>query len=155
MADWSLVTYCGLYCGLCAQKCRIPKMALALHDAMKKEGYEIWGENFSGFSEFWAFLNNLIKSESNYSCRDGTCGPPTCAIRICARERNIDICISCEEYPCEKIEGIAKGYPTLIADGRRMKDIGIDAWIEEQEERAKTGFAYADIRCYPHEVPES
>ena len=46
------------------------------------------------------------------------------------------------------------GYPTLIADGKRIKKIGIDAWIEEQEERVKTGFAYADIRCYPHEVPD-
>jgi len=45
------------------------------------------------------------------------------------------------------------GYPTLIADGKRIKKIGIDAWIEEQEERVKTGFAYADIRCYPYEVP--
>ncbi len=50
--------------------------------------------------------------------------------------------------------GIAKGYPTLIADGERMKEIGIEAWIDEQEERAKTGVAYVDIRCYPYEVPK-
>ena len=64
------------------------------------------------------------------------------------------ICIQCEEYPCNRVNGIAKGYPTLIADGKRIKDIGIDTWIKEQEERAKTGFAYVDIRCYPYEVPD-
>jgi hypothetical protein len=49
--------------------------------------------------------------------------------------------------------GIAKGYPTLIADGNRIREIGIETWIQEQEERAKTGFAYGDIRCYPYSVP--
>jgi len=35
-----------------------------------------------------------------------------------------------------------------------MKEIGIEAWIEEQEKRAKTGFAYVDIRCEPYDIPE-
>ena len=153
MADLNLVTYCGLYCGLCSQKCRIPEKAQALLDTMRIEGYEHWGEEIPGFKDFWKFLNGLIESESTGSCREGTCGPPFCSIRKCVREKNIDTCISCEEYPCWRIEGIAKGYPTLIADGKRIKKIGIDAWIEEQEERAKTGFAYSDIRCYPYEVP--
>ena len=59
-----------------------------------------------------------------------------------------------KSYPCHRITALAKGYPTLIADGERMKRIGIDAWIEEQEKRVKTGFVYADIRCYPYNVPE-
>ena len=32
-------------------------------------------------------------------------------------------------------------------------EIGIEAWIEEQEERAKAGFVYADIRCHPYDIP--
>ncbi len=56
--------------------------------------------------------------------------------------------------PVIDIDNIAKGYPTLLSDGKRIKDIGIDAWIEEQEVRAKSGFAYVDIRCYPYEVPD-
>lgn len=154
MTDLRLVTYCGLYCGLCATKNRIPRKAKDLKNTMQKEGYEDWGENIPGFKEFWAFLNNLVEFEETCSCREETCGGPFCTIRKCAREKNIDICISCEEYPCKRIDGIAKGYPTLLADGKRIKDIGIDAWIEEQEERAKTGFAYADIRCHPYEVPD-
>jgi len=133
---------------------RIPQRALDLQDSMQKEGYDQWGQDFPGFKDFWKFLNYLVESKVTCSCREGTCGPPFCTIRKCAQERNIDICISCEDYPCERINGIAKGYPTLIADGKRVKDIGIEAWIEEQEQRAKTGFAYADIRCYPYEVPD-
>jgi hypothetical protein len=48
---------------------------------------------------------------------------------------------------------IAKGYPTLLSDGKRMKEIGIEAWVGEQNARAETGFVYSDIRCYPYNVP--
>ena len=120
---------------------------------MKKEGYEHWGQGISGFTDFWKFLNGLAESEVRCSCREGQCGPPFCGIRKCARTRGVDLCAFCGEYPCDLILGLAKGYPMLLADGKRMKEIGVDAWIEEQEERAKTGFAYVDIRCHPYDVP--
>ena len=154
MPDLQLVTYCGLYCGLCAQRNRIPERARTLQDAMRKEGYEHWGQGIPGFKEFWQFLGGLAESESRCSCRGGDCGPPFCGIRKCAQQRGVEVCPFCQEYPCKRIDGIAKGYPTLLADGKRMKEIGLEAWIDEQEERAKTGFAYVDIRCYPYEVPD-
>ena len=154
MADLRLVTYCGLYCGLCAERGRIPRQAGALRDSMSKEGYEHWGKELPGFVEFWKFLDGLCGPDKACpGCRqDG--GPPFCTIRKCVREQEIEVCVFCEDYPCKRVLGIAKGYPTLIADGKRMKEIGIEAWIEEQEERAKTGFAYVDIRCYPYKVPD-
>jgi hypothetical protein len=47
----------------------------------------------------------------------------------------------------------AKSEPTLLHDGERFKQIGIEAWIEEQEERGRCGFNYGDIRCFPVEIP--
>lgn len=152
MSDLRLVAYCGLYCGLCAQCSRIPQRTKSLREAMQKEGYEHWGQEIPGFKEFWKFLEGLADSEAKRSCRDGTCGPSFCGIRKCAREKGVDVCVFCEEYPCERILGLAKGYPTLLADGERMQKIGIEAWIDEQAERRKTGFAYVDIRCYPYEI---
>lgn len=153
MPDLKLVTYCGLYCGLCSQKNRIPQKAKDLHNIMKLEGYEYWGGELPGFKEFWKFLRGLIKLQNRYACRDGKCGAPFCGIRKCAIKKGIDICVFCKEYPCKKIGAIAKGYPTLLADGQRLKEIGIDKWLKEQKDRAKTGFCYCDIRRYPYEVP--
>ncbi len=154
MDKLKLVTYCGLYCGLCAQRGRIPRRANALRESMAKEGYDQWGGELPGFNEFWSFLESLCDPDKACpGCRQGG-GPPFCGIRKCARSREISICVDCEEYPCDRVLQIAKGYPTLIADGRRMKEMGTDAWIREQEERAKTGFAYVDIRCHPYNVPE-
>jgi hypothetical protein len=149
------VTFCGLYCGLCSTRNRIPQRARALHESMQKEGWDQWGQEMPNFNEFWLFLTGLADSESRCSCRAGKCGPPFCGIRKCAQKKNIDICPFCNEYPCHRILGVAKGYVTMLADAQRMKALGIDAWIQEQEERRKTGFAYVDIRCHPYEVPDN
>jgi len=154
MIDLTLVTYCGLYCELCAQRSRIPHQAEALRESMSKEGYEFWGGEISEFKEFWSFLARLCDpKQACPGCRQGG-GPPFCAIRKCARERGLDLCVFCDEYPCKRVLGIAKGYPTLIADGQRIREIGLKRWIQEQEERAKSGFAYADIRCHPYDIPQ-
>jgi len=120
---------------------------------MATEGYEHWGAEIPGFNQFWTFLTALCRpEEACIGCRQGG-GPPFCSIRKCARQRQVEVCVFCEDYPCRRVESIAKGYPTLIADGKRMREIGIEAWVDEQQERAKTAFVYADIRCHPYEVP--
>ena len=153
MSGLQLVTYCGLYCALCAQRGRVPRQAGSLRESMSNEGYEFWAKELPGFAEFWRFLSNLCDPDKSCpGCRQGG-GPPFCSIRKCIRERQLEICVFCEDYPCTRVLGIAKGYPTMLADGKRIKEIGIEEWIREQEDRAKTKFVYADIRCYPYEVP--
>ena len=154
MPDLRQVTYCGLYCGLCAQCKRIPKQAAALRESMRKEGWDQWGKETFRFGEFWGFLNGLVDSESKCSCRAGKCGPLFCGIRKCAQERGFDVCPFCDEYPCNLIEGLANGYVNLLADGRRMTEVGLERWIEEQETRKSTGFSYVDIRYHPYKVPD-
>ncbi len=149
MADIRLVTYCGLYCGLCAQCNRIPKQAAALRETMRREGWEFWGPELPGFEVFWQFLGHLVEAEAHSSCREEVCGPPSCAIRDCAKERGVTVCPFCEEYPCQRIEALAQRYVMLLADGQRMRQIGLERWIVEQEDRRSTGFVYADIRCLP------
>jgi len=36
----ALVTYCGLYCGLCAQRVRIPEQARRLRETLHDEGFD-------------------------------------------------------------------------------------------------------------------
>lgn len=154
MTELECVTYCGLYCDLCGGRGRISERAQKLRQSMEEEGYTVWGDGIPGFSEFWLFLNNLCDPEKACpGCRQGG-GPPFCSIRKCCQKRGFDICVFCDDYPCHRITALGKGYPTLIADGMRIKEIGIDKWIEEQRKRVKTGFIYADIRCYPYSVPD-
>ncbi len=154
MVDLKHVAYCGLYCGLCAQANRIPAQARALAESMRRGGWDHWGDTIDGFRGFWSFLQDLAGSEPRCSCREEHCGYPPCGIRKCAKRKGITVCPFCAEYPCSRIQALARGYPTLLADGQRMLGLGIEAWIEEQEARRKTGFCYVDIRCEPYEVPD-
>lgn len=145
MADLALVTYCGLYCGLCGKRARVPGRALALRESLENAGIEHWGSGLPGFEEFWRLLEWLSDVRNACpGCRSGG-GFPHCRIRECARSRGVDACPFCEEYPCELLSVPASAYPTLLPDGKRMREKGLDAWLEEQRERAKSGFVYADI----------
>ena len=149
-----LVTYCGLYCDLCSTRGRVPKQASALKDTMTKEGWEYWGNSVPGFKEFWKFLDGMSTSEKTCpGCRQGG-GPPFCGIRKCARAKGLDLCIECKDWPCSRIDGLAAGYVSLIADSQRHKRIGTTEWLKEQKARAGTGFCYCDIRCHPYTVPD-
>jgi hypothetical protein len=141
-----LITYCGLYCELCTQRGRIPQQAKALKETMTKESYEVYGFEIPGFEAFWTFLGDLCeKANACPGCRAGG-GNPYCEIRQCARGRGVEICADCADYPCERVEHFAQVYPTILVDAKRLREVGLGAWIKEQEQRAATGFCYADIR---------
>jgi hypothetical protein len=138
------VTYCGLYCDLCAERTRIPRRAAALRQAMADEGWPYWGPSMPGFAEFWQFLHELTHGGCP-GCRAAG-GYPECQIRSCARERNVELCSQCTDFPCEHLETLAARYPTLLADNRRLEAVGLERWLEEQQERARRGVVYADFR---------
>jgi hypothetical protein len=147
-----LVTYCGLYCDLCAARTRIPRRAAALQAAMSEEGWVFWGHSIPGFTDFWPFLEELSSGEGCPGCRAGG-GYPGCQIRVCAKERGLELCSQCADFPCEHVEALAARYPTLIADNVRMKAVGLEQWLIEQKERVRRGVVYADIR-YRVDDPE-
>jgi len=146
MTDLKHVTYCGLYCGLCLNGCRIPRRAAELQDLLRKVRIDEWGPDLPGYDGFRVFLGELAGFEPRASCRARSCGPETCAIRTCAEEKGVDACPFCPDYPCERIRTLAKRYVTLIGDGERMRAVGLEAWITEQEARKARGFAYVDVR---------
>lgn len=156
MADLKRVAYCGLYCGLCLNGCRIPRRAEDLKDLLQRVRVEEWSpEELQDFEEFWRFLGNLADFESRASCREHACGLEPCSIRTCAAAKGVDACPFCDDYPCEPILTIAKRYVTLLGDGRRMREVGLDRWVEEQKARQARGFAYVDIRYDANDAPVS
>jgi hypothetical protein len=142
---FELVTYCGLHCDLCGARARVPELAASLLHAMDDEGWPHWGHTLPGFTEFWEFLDRLQTGPGCPGCRHGA-GFPGCPIRSCARERNLPFCARCPEFPCKQIETLAARYPTLIADNGRLVAVGLDQWLEEQQERVRRGVIYADTR---------
>lgn len=143
------VAYCGPYCELCAHRNRIPQQAHQLQKSLHEEGMDNWyqyvPEMKDKFPTFWQFLKKLASLDC--TCRTGG-GPSDCKIRQCAKQRRVETCPQCKEYPCMLIQSLAEHYPTLIQDGKRLQKIGLEKWVKEQKEKAKRDVVYADIR-YP------
>ena len=147
MADLKHVTYCGLYCKLCANLARIPQQAKALRDTFGKTGWPDYGEAYvPEFKAFWKGLEHFSKlDEICPGCRGG-CGFPECPIRACAVERGLEVCSACADFPCHHLQRLGRRYPTLLADAERQRCVGMAQWIEEQEERVSASVCYMDFR---------
>jgi hypothetical protein len=148
------VSYCGLYCPNCGVRCHLPQYASTLIEEMKVGEFDEWGHSLEGFTAFWKFLNGLADASVQKRCREETCGVPDCSIRNCAKGRGVDACPLCDDYPCQMIHRFSKSRPTLLFDGERMKEIGMEPWISEQEMRRQNGFCYGDIRCGKVGIPQ-
>jgi len=150
MENKDFTTHCGLYCKLCAHYARVPKQAAKFKVILLKEGYDYFGEYI--YPEYKNFRKVLDQMESTdlTKCRCfGGCGNPECKIRICAKEKGIEYCASCADFPCANFtEGFLKTYPCLIANNRRIKEIGIEAWIKEQEKLFKADYSYNDDKLF-------
>lgn len=145
--DEKMTAYCGLYCGHCFSRTHVAPAADVLRGYMKRQGFETFGPYMDNYKEFWDFLGTLIDAEGCPGCRaDG--GSPACVRRTCARERQVEACPLCEDYPCEHYSWLdgAKNYPTLKTDNQYMQDHGLECWLEMQSERRAAGFTYIEDR---------
>ena len=139
--DKKYTCYCGLYCENCAVKAKIGHASKSLYDEMRKAGFEEIIHFIPGGDGFWPFLKGMADNGLCGSCREGG-GNPGCAIRICAKEKNVELCALCENYPCEAFAKFFEGYPTLKDDNALLRDKGMDAWGKLQDERKAKGFTY-------------
>jgi len=141
------IAYCGLYCGHCFSRTHIAPTANTLRDYMKRQSFESFGPYMQNYKEFWEFLNVLIEAEGCPGCRkDG--GSPACGMRTCAREKGVEACPLCNEYPCGKFDWLpsSTSYPMLEKDNQFLKENGLNSWIIMQEERRAQGFTYIEER---------
>ena len=142
----TLICYCGLYCGNCAVMAKITPAAKLLYDEMRKAGFEEIIHLIPDSSGFWSFLKGMAENGVCISCKDGS-GNPGCTVRICAKEKDVEICALCEKYPCEKFGAFFDGYPILRQDNELLREQGIDAWAKLQDERRTNGFTYTDEKA--------
>ena len=141
--DRKYVCYCGLYCENCAVKARVEPASRVLYAEMKKAGFEDIIHMIPQGGEFWAFLKSMAEDGTCLSCREGS-GNPGCSIRLCAREKKVEICAQCESYPCAYFDDLLRHYPSLKNDNTLLLARGLDDWGRLQDERRAAGFTYSD-----------
>ncbi len=64
---------------------------------------------------------------------------PDCKISKCARGKGVEACPLCSDYPCEDIMEFEYNehahHKSILPNGRRIKAVGLEAWLDEQKER--------------------
>ena len=141
--DKNYICYCGLYCENCAVKAKVKPKALSLLEEMKKAGFESFINQIPGGETFWPFLKTMAENGMCLSCKEGG-GNPACPVRICAKEKGVEMCALCDSYPCGKFDAFFQGYPVLKNDNNILREKGMEAWAQVQDERHANGFTYSD-----------
>jgi hypothetical protein len=150
-----LVGWCGAYCGICAGfKGRITStVATDLKELI--EGHSDWVPKFGGidfdYEEFKKGLEYYSKETSGcycqVPCKEG--GGCPCKMRGCAKERGVEVCFDCPEYPCEHIGEFLKGKtPDRIMEYDRYKELGMEGWVGMNAERGERGFCRGTDKYY-------
>ena len=72
--------------------------------------------------------------------------PEGCATLTCAKEKGVDLCCDCDDFPCPLLAPIADGaerYPHNLKMFNlcRIKEVGIERWIEEAGQIRKNYFS--------------
>ena len=137
------ICYCGLYCENCAVKVKVEPASKILYEEMKKAGFEEIIHFIPDGEKFWSFLKSMAEQGVCISCQEGS-GNPGCAVRKCAKEKNIAMCALCDCYPCALFDSYFEGYPILRHDNSTLREKGMEVWAKLQDERQTKGFTYAD-----------
>jgi hypothetical protein len=125
----------------CVVKAKVEPAARVLYDEMYKAGFENVIDFIPDGKGFWAFLKGMAETGACISCRDGS-GDPGCKIRICAKEKGVEMCVFCAEYPCALFKEFSETRPMLVKDNTLLLEKGWDAWLKMQDERRAKGYTF-------------
>jgi hypothetical protein len=131
-------------CGLNCRKC----MAFGDGDIRRTSeqiqrllgSFDRYAERFSKlmpvFANYPAFKELLahFAQGSCRGCRRGQCEFPMCAVMRCYKDKGIDFCFQCDEFPCDKTSFDPDLKRRWIQMGSRMKEIGVEAYYAETKD---------------------
>ena len=112
MVDNNLAAPCGIYCGACRQ------YLLWKKDLLEERGYKQGCKGCRIRNKNCAFIRR--------DC-------PT------LRKKEIDFCYECDQFPCQKLQKIDIHYQekysvNMVKTLKRIEEIGVEKWLQEQEE---------------------
>jgi hypothetical protein len=137
MMQFRYDTYCGIYCGACAVINAIKSDKL--DDFAKKHNYKP--------DELECYGCKITQTAATKD---------RCGFLDCAINKGIEFCFECDEYPCDKLKAFKEDkhphHSAIFKNSERIKEIGIEPWFSEQENRWKCTacggpFSWYDEKC--------
>ena len=131
-------------CGLNCRKCManrdgdIRKTSEELRRLLGS--FDNYAERFSAFlpvfKNYPAFKELLVyfTQADCRGCREGDCKFPNCRVLACSREKGVDFCCQCDEFPCEKPSFDPDLRRRWMQMGNRMREVGVEAYYEQTKD---------------------
>ncbi len=133
----------GLNCIKCVSYENGPVRKSARELQALLNGFGTYAERFSSFvpafSKYPSFEEVLavLVGVDCAGCRDNETKHPHCGIARCHKEKNVDFCFQCTEYPCDP-EGMDSDlHRRWLEMNNRMKEVGVEAYYEETEDKPR------------------
>jgi hypothetical protein len=142
---------CGVYCGQCPNgNGRVGMMARELKRLVDTTRYDWVRDAVKSFrfDEFRKGLEWFSESQCPMCLNSG--GAP-CENKKCAPQKKLQSCLMCNDYlTCKNTEYQRDVYPFVVDNYNRVKQVGFQKHLEEEEERAKAGvdlMGHLERRC--------
>jgi hypothetical protein len=142
---------CGVYCGQCPNgNGRVKAIAGELKRLVDTVRYDWlnYAEKRFSFNEFRKSLEWFSQAQCPM-CLNG--GGAPCENKKCAPQKKLESCLLCNEYlTCKNTEYHREWYPFVVDSYKRVKEVGFQKHLEEEEERAKAGvtlMGHLERRC--------
>jgi len=140
---------CGLYCGACSVYVARKRGDAAALDVVAKRITE--QESWVIKPEEDLVCDGCLSSQQAIMCR-------RCAMRTCAIDKGITHCAQCPDFPCQTIIDFNNdGQPhhsEVLDNVRRQQEIGIDAWLDDQEKKWHCSACGCVIDWYDTKCPQ-
>ncbi|MBN2383365.1 DUF3795 domain-containing protein [bacterium] len=130
-------TVCGLYCGAC-------KAVMANQTGTVEALAQEWEIKPA------ELVCHGCKTETIAAfCQD-------CTFRECVNNKGLEYCFQCSEFPCDELVQFrndkAPHHSVVLHNSKRMRDMGVPRWLEEQRIRwscpeCGTSFSWYDQTC--------
>ena len=137
---------CGLDCGRCVRfkDGRVAQAAKQLAEGLQGFGNmaERMAQNIQAlknYPQFEEILSILSKADC-IGCRQGstTC-LPICRIRTCFKEKGVDFCGDCDDFPCDRSPYPGQFKQCWVEMNQRIREIGAEDYYEEQIKKPRYG----------------
>lgn len=128
---------CGLNCAKCLASARGEIRAASTRLKELLGSFDRYARRFSSFMpvfgnypQFRDLLDHLTRGDCE-GCRAGMCRYPGCIVPACSREKEVDFCFQCREFPCTRITFDPDLRQRWMEMNARMKEVGVEAFFEE------------------------
>ena len=124
MVKKELLSPCGVYCGVCS----ILMAYRANNQKFKDKLSSLYGTK----PEDIQCIGCMAEDESKifFYCR-------VCPIKSCVKEKGIEGCHQCDDFPCDHIEKFPMevGKKVMLRAIPQWREWGTEKWVEEEEKR--------------------